>query len=305
MKPFAANLSDRYGGASIDLAKSGSAALVASLMACAPARIGEVIIPAICCPAVLTAVQFAGYTPILADVDPQSLQSSVANIRQAISDQTVAIIAVHMFGVPCDLTAIIKMARTNGIPVIEDACLSIGPFAGDDLPDATILSFGYDKPISIEGGGGAIVSYSDDITERLRKNLHQNKFLADFRGCQILANNHLNRLAEAKDERMRNVQQYLSGLHTTLIVFRSDASKHAWWRLSGLLASDRDALISMAKSRGIVFSAHYRSLGRFFTHGALAGADRIDAQIINLFVRPGTAPEEIDRNLEFLNGYLK
>lgn len=303
MTPLAANLSDRYGGAPVHLTRSGSAALVLALTACTPARSGEVVIPAICCPAVLSAVQFAGYTPILSDVDPETLQSGVEDICRVISDRTVAIVAVHLFGVPCDLNGILEMARAKGVRVIEDACLRMGPIVGAASPAATVLSFGYDKPISLDGGGGAVISYDDDMSARLRDSLSRNQFFAEFGACQVVANDHLDRLSEATDERLRNVRRYLSGLMTPLIAFPSNAETHAWWRLSGLVTTDRDVLLLAARSQGIVFSAHYRSLGRSFTHGDLPGAARIDAQIINLFVRPGTAPGEIDRNLDFLNGY--
>lgn len=303
MTPFLVNLSDRYGGASVQLTRSGSVALVLALVACAPTRSGEVVIPAICCPAVLSAVQFAGYTPILSDVDPRTLQSGVEDIRKAMSERTVAIVAVHLFGVTCDLAGILEMARGQGVPVIEDACLSISPIVSTALPAATVLSFGYDKPISLDGGGGAIIAYDDLILARLRDSLSRNQFFAEFGACQIVANDLLASLGEASNQRLQNVRRYLSGMKTELIVFPSDAANHAWWRLSGLVTTDRDLLLIAARSKGIMFSAHYRSLGRFFTHGDLPGASEIDAQIINLFVRPGTSPGEIDRNLDFLNCY--
>jgi perosamine synthetase len=301
MKNFVGELSKIYDGANVCLTRSGSASIVTALSAVVPEGSGEVLIPAICCPAVLFATQFAGFVPIVVDVCPVTLNSSKENFAECINKNTVAIIAVHGFGVPCDLSSIVTLARSFDLAVIEDACLTLLPVDLETTPDATVLSFGYDKPISLSGGGGAVITRKTDVANGIIRVLNENSFLSVFQGDAEQGAWRLSQQPEAHAERIRNVRRYIEGLEAPLLTFRPDAAEHPWWRLSGLFEGEREEMLAKAAAAGVLFTKHYRSLGRLMTQVSLSGADKIDANIVNLFVRPGTSDFEIDRNIEFLN----
>lgn len=303
MSDLTAGLSQLYRGAHAFEARSGSAALIMALMAAIPPGRGEVLMPATCCPAVLFATKFAGFSPVIVDVRPEMLNPSVEDFAGCVTNQTVAIIAVHGFGVPCDLGGIIALAKSRDIRVIEDACLSLTPISCDVPPDATILSFGYDKPISVSGGGGALILHEEDLVAPATEALRANAFLSQFPGGQAEVCAALATLSQSKQARLANVARYIDGLTAPWLTFREDARAYAWWRLSGLANVDRAAFLEAASRAGLMFTTHYRSLGALMTGGHLPGADQIDAQILNLFVRPETSCDEIDRKIEFLNGY--
>ena len=81
--------------------KSGSAALIIALKAGNLPEGSDVIMPSVCCPAVLFAIQFAGYHPVLADVSLDDLCMNVEQIENSLTENTRAIVAVHSFGHYC------------------------------------------------------------------------------------------------------------------------------------------------------------------------------------------------------------
>lgn len=301
---LAQDLSTVFSGRSVLLTKSGSAAIVLTLLALRkdlPNR-DEVLIPAICCPAVLFAVQFAGLTPVLVDTRPETLNSSAEDFAQKTSGRTLAIIAVHGFGALCDLPGIAQVAKQCGAAIIEDACLSFTSLGSENV-DATILSLGYDKPISVPGGGGVTIVKPGTLLQKMEHLANENKFLCTFDGDIQLASEGITCFPAAYAERLANTQTYVSQIDPEIIRFRPDAPEIAWWRLSGLIRVNRDKFIADAADNDIVFSRHYRSLANLSTGADLPGAAKIDAQIINLFIRPGTPAEEIARNIKFINRY--
>jgi dTDP-4-amino-4,6-dideoxygalactose transaminase len=112
-----------------------------------------------------------GATPVLADIDPETLNISVSAIEHCISPKTRAIIPVHLAGQPCDLTSILDLAKSKNITVIEDAAHAIGAeYAGKRIgaiSDMTVFSFYANKNITT-GEGGMLTTDREDLIERLR-----------------------------------------------------------------------------------------------------------------------------------------
>ena len=99
-----------------------------------------------------------GAVPVLADVDPNSLNITADTIRKVITPKTKAIIAVHLVGNPCDMDSIMELAREHDLKVIEDCAQAHGAtYKGrpvGSLGDAAAFSFCQDK-IMTTGGKGA------------------------------------------------------------------------------------------------------------------------------------------------------
>ena len=81
----------------------------------------EVIVPAMTFVATVNVVLFNKLTPVLVDIDPVSFTLDPALIEPAITQRTVAIIPVHLFGQPADMTAIMAVAKSHGLRVVEDS----------------------------------------------------------------------------------------------------------------------------------------------------------------------------------------
>ena len=114
-----------------------------------------------------SAIIQAGLIPVFADVDRDSQNISVDTIRQKVTENTCAIICVHLAGWPCDMEAIMAFADTNGFKVIEDCAQahgatingkSVGSFA-----DVSAWSFCQDKIMTTAGEGGMVTCNSEAL----------------------------------------------------------------------------------------------------------------------------------------------
>src|SRR5437870_5468005 len=76
--------------------------------------------------ATANAIRYCGATPVFIDIDPATLNMNAAAIEPAITTRTRAILCVHQLGMPCDITAIVAIARRYGLWVVEDAACAIG-----------------------------------------------------------------------------------------------------------------------------------------------------------------------------------
>jgi len=135
---------------------SGTTALSLALKTLGISAGDEVILPSYVCWNVLSAVTECGATPRLCDVDDRGV-ATFQTARAVLSSQTRAIVAVHIFGHPCDINSISSL----GLPVIEDACqafgLEISGRLAGTLGDLGILSFHATKCMTT-GEGGMLVT---------------------------------------------------------------------------------------------------------------------------------------------------
>ncbi|MCG3204430.1 MAG: GDP-4-keto-6-deoxy-D-mannose 3-dehydratase [Elusimicrobia bacterium] len=88
----------------------------------------EVIVPALCWSTTLWPVVQMGLNPVIVDIDPKTLNVDPAQIEKAISPKTRAIVPVHVYGNPCDMTAIMDIAKRHNLIVMEDCCEALGAF---------------------------------------------------------------------------------------------------------------------------------------------------------------------------------
>ncbi len=137
---------------------SGTAALAAAVMMAAKhaTRRGqpEVIIPAYACPDVISAVRFAGATPVLADLVPDLPWLDPQRVADAMTPNTAAVLYVRFLGLPANDRALRTLTQQRGAVLIEDAAHTF-PLARDVCSSADLLvfSFGRGKPVSVRRGG--------------------------------------------------------------------------------------------------------------------------------------------------------
>lgn len=121
----------------------------------------EVLMPAYGCPDLVAAVVAQGATPVLVDLaDGQAPYMDIAGVEAAITDNTVAIIAVGFLGLPERLSDLVSVSRANKLLLIEDSAQCFPPKSvdtGNAEADLVVLSFGRGKPINLMGGGALLV----------------------------------------------------------------------------------------------------------------------------------------------------
>ena len=142
------------------LCGSGSLALEIALRACGVREGDEVIVPTFCCTSVVPPIVAVGARPVLADIG-EELNITAETVEAALTKKTRAIVVPHLFGNPAGIHAIIDLARSKNIRVIDDAAQALGATI-DGRPvgafgDLGILSFGSEK-VCFGLGGGVVVS---------------------------------------------------------------------------------------------------------------------------------------------------
>ena len=151
--------------------QSGTAALAAAVIAAMAQRRceqPEVLLPAYACPDLISAVLFAGATPVLVDLEPARPWMSLTQLQRKLGEQTVAVIAVNLFGIAERIEAIQQLAHSVGAMVIEDSAQGF-PLAGEQdywRADTVVVSFGRGKPVSLLGGGAVLSRQPDGLPRR-------------------------------------------------------------------------------------------------------------------------------------------
>lgn len=177
VKEFAQNLSSYMGGCHVITCANGTDALQISLMALGLKHGDEVIVPAFTYVASAEVIGLLGLTPVMVDVDYETFNVRVDNIKKALSPKTKAIIPVHLFGQSCDMEPILKFAKEHNLYVIEDNAQAIGAeyTFSDGHKEKTgtmgtigCTSFFPSKNLGCYGDGGAIFCKDDELAEKLR-----------------------------------------------------------------------------------------------------------------------------------------
>jgi dTDP-4-amino-4,6-dideoxygalactose transaminase len=125
--------------------------------------------------ATANAIRYCGAKPIFVDID-NNFNLDPTRLEEAIGEKTKAILVVHQMGMPCDMTAIMAIARAHNLPVVEDAACAIGSEIfyegqwqkiGKPIGDITCFSF-HPRKIVSTGDGGMLTTNNAEINQKLR-----------------------------------------------------------------------------------------------------------------------------------------
>lgn len=134
----------------------------------------EVITTSMTWASTLNTIVLQGGVPVLADIDPKTLNIDPARIEERITPRTKGIIPVHLTGLPAPLDAIWEIAERHGLWVVEDAAQAMGAqFGGrkvgcDPRSVASVYSFHPNKNMTT-GEGGALVLHDDRFVDRVKR----------------------------------------------------------------------------------------------------------------------------------------
>jgi dTDP-4-amino-4,6-dideoxygalactose transaminase len=218
----------------------------------------EVIFPSYVCTALLNAVRYVGAKPVLAEIDPDTLNIDPANVKKRLSARTKAVIAPHLFGLPADIDAITAM----GVPVIEDCAQSVGAVIDGRrvgaFGHAAVFSF-YATKVITTGEGGMVVS--DDLTllERIRdlkeydgkksNRVRYNYKMTDMQAAMGMA--QLQRLATFIARRRTIARKYDEAFRALPVRLPKSDSGHIYYRYLIRLAGDVNEPVRKLAKHGI------------------------------------------------------
>jgi dTDP-4-amino-4,6-dideoxygalactose transaminase len=151
---------------------NGTDALEIAIEALNMPSASEIIVPANSFIASSEAVTRQGHRVVFADADSDSYILSIDDVKKRITPKTKAIIAVHLYGHPCDMDALSDLASTYGLYIIEDCAQAHGAEYKSkkvgSIGDVATFSFYPGKNLGAYGDGGAITTNNNDLAKRCR-----------------------------------------------------------------------------------------------------------------------------------------
>jgi dTDP-4-amino-4,6-dideoxygalactose transaminase len=148
----------------------GRVALYALLQSLDVNQGDEVVLPGYTCVMNVNPIKYIGAKPIYVDIEPDTFNMNANLLEEKITSKTKVIIAQHTYGYPCEMDAIMDIAQSKGISVIEDCCLALGSKYKGKLAGtfgrAGYFSFQWNKPYTT-GLGGMVITSQRQLAERI------------------------------------------------------------------------------------------------------------------------------------------
>lgn len=290
----------------------------------------EVITPSFTFIATIEAVMLLGATPVLADVDPETLCIDPTDVAAKISPNTRAIIPVHLYGHPADMNSLAEVIDGREIAVIEDAAQAHGALYHDrpagSLADGAAFSFYLSKNLAAYGEAGAITtddSALDDTIRHLRVHGSMERYVHEMIGYNSRLDElqaavlriKLRRLAAWNDARRSHAARYnsnLAGVEGLELPVERPWARHVY-HLYTIRSPRRDEIAAALADAEIGHAVHYRipchlqralePLG--YARGSLPETERAADEVLSLPMFPELTEDQIDRVCEAVVEALK
>ena len=297
---------------------SGTDALHLALRACGVVPGDEVITVAHTAVATVAAIEHAGATPVLVDIEPERYTLDPRRLERALTPRTRVIVPVHVYGTPADMDPILAVARQHGLRVIEDCAQAHGAtYRGrrvGSLGDAAAFSFYPTKNLGALGDGGLVATADGALAGRvrvLREYGWRERYVSTVPGF----NSRLDELQAAvlrvklrhldtdNARRRALATVYAAALPPALPRPITPPGCEHVHHLYVIRHAERDRLAAHLRSHGIGTGIHYpvpvhhqpAYRGRLGATGALAESERAAREVLSLPMYPELGEEQVRR----------
>ena len=278
---FQKHLEDYTGAKHVIPVGNGTDALQIALMGLGLQRGDEVITPTFTFIATAEVVALLGLTPVVVDVDWETMNMSVESLKKAITPRTKAIVPVHLFGQCANMEAIMQIAQEHNLHVVEDACQAIGArytFSDGSVKQAGTIgdigctSFFPSKNLGCYGDGGAIFTHDDDLAARMRA-IANHGMVVRYHHDMVGVNSRLDGIQAAiLDAKLPHLDEYIAarqraaayydaafeGNEHVLIPGHEPHSTHVYHQYTlRLVDVDRDVVKTQLQEAGIPAMVYY------------------------------------------------
>ena len=281
VKEFQQHLEAYTGAKHVIPVGNGTDALQIALMCLGLKPGDEVITPTFTFIATAEVVALLGLTPVVVDVDWETMNMDIESVRRAITPRTKAIVPVHLFGQCADMEALMALADEHHLYIVEDACQAIGAqytFANGETKQAGTMghigctSFFPSKNLGCYGDGGAIFTNDDELADRMtaianhgcRVRYHHDEIGVNSRLDSIQAAvldaklPHLDEYIAARQRAAEYYDKAFGHCDALLIPGRQAHSTHVFHQYTlRVVGADRDALREGLAERGIPAMIYY------------------------------------------------
>ncbi len=287
----------------------------------------EVITVAHTAVATVCAVERAGATPVLVDIDEGTYTMDPRAAAAAVTDRTRAILPVHLYGHPADMGSLMDLAARHGLAMIEDCAQAHGARVGGRLAGTfghlSAFSFYPTKNLGAYGDGGAVITNDAVLAERVRR-LRNYGQTDRYHHAERGQNSRLDemqaailRVKLAHLDGHNAVRRRLAGEYSRLLagvaVPAGRPGAEPVFHLYVVRHSRRDGLMSALREEGIGTLIHYpvpvhlqeayRDLG--YAPGALPVTERTAGEILSLPLYVGLTPEALETAADAVNGQAR
>ena len=310
---------------------SGTTALHVALLAHGIGPGHEVITTAFTFVASVNTIVYTGATPVFADIDENTFCIDVDHLESLITERTRAIMPIHLYGLACNMTQIMELAKKYNLAIIEDCAQSIGASHHGRMTG----SFGtgcfslYATKNVMSGEGGMITTDDDRVADQakllrahgMRKRYYHEILGYNFRMMDLVAaigHVQLGRLQSFTDARRHNAE-YLRE-HITRVVtptYGNDPLSHVWHQFTVRITdpivageeTPRDRAVRVLNEQGIGCGVFYpvpatkqeHLMALQLPQAHIPVTDHVTEQVFSIPVHPQLKPGDLEYIVEAVN----
>jgi dTDP-4-amino-4,6-dideoxygalactose transaminase len=303
---------------------SGTSGLHLGLLAAGVGPGDEVIVPSFTFAATANAVALVGATPVFADIDPVTFCIDPASVEKAISDRTVGIMPVHLYGHPANMPELCEIADRRGLRLFEDAAQAHGASL-DGRPVGTWGDFAmfslYPTKNMTSGEGGMVSVVDPDHEQRLRLFRNQGMLRA-YENEVVGLNNRMTDIHAAigrvqltkvdgwtrrRQENAAFLTEHLDGVTVPGV---SGGATHVYHQYTVRVPENRDALAASLRDEhaigcGMFYPTPVHRLAPFRTGEELPETEAAARECLSLPVHPSVSPADLERIVTAVNAWAK
>lgn len=306
---------------------SGTDALRLSLRALGIGTGDKVLTVGLTSPFTAIAIAEEGALPVFCDIDEQTLTLDPQDAERKIDKNTRAIIPVHLYGNPCNITTIARLAKKHKLKIIEDACQAHGATFGNkkvgSFGDIAAFSFYPTKNLGGVGDGGAITTNNLALAKRIRSLRHggqTKRFWHEYQGINSRLDEiqaavlevKLKLLMRVNRKRTKLAQRYKKGLIGLGIKFQeSFEGTRSAYHLFVVRVKDREGLNRFLVKRGITSDVYYpypvyrQPAFKSFSNGKLPITEKVTGEILALPLFPRMTFSQQDEIINAIRDFYR
>src|SRR3990172_1454723 len=305
---------------------SGTTALHTALLAHSIGEGDQVITTPFTFIASANSILYTGAKPVFVDIRLDTFNIDPGLIEAAITDRTKAIMPVHLFGLSCDMDAILAIAKKHNLVIIEDACQSHGAtYKGKRLGSFGTGAFSLYPTKNMTSAEGGMITTNDDALDAecriirqhgMRRRYYHDDLGFNFRMTDVHAAiglEQLKKLERFNQARQRNaafLSQHLQGVSVPMV---PEGYEHVYHQYTVRVPSGkRDALIEHLKQQEIGSGVYYPvpvHKQSYYTKElkydqSLPESERAAAEVLSLPVHPALSPADLESIVSAVNEFM-
>lgn len=298
---------------------SGTSALHLGLLAAGVGPGDEVIVPSFTFAATGNAVALTGATPVFADIDPETFNLDPAAAEAAVTDRTVAIMPVHLYGQAADMSAFRRIADRHGLFLAEDAAQAHGATWGDRPVGSwsRMAAFSFYPTKNMTTGEGGMITTDDAEVARMAR-LLRNQGMEQRYANEVVGFNarltdigaaigrvQLTRVPGWTKQRVTNAGVLDDALTAVKVPVVADGATHVYHQYT-VRSDDREALMARLDEAGVGYGVYYPTpvhrLPSFGLELDLPATEAAAHEVLSLPVRPDLTDDELSTIVMAVNG---